>query len=366
MADVETPAAESSPAAPATTESTPATNPVSVPTDPEAYAEWRQTGKLPGDAKPSKREAAASSKSVDSESEKDASVSENDAPVSETGNKGRENAEARIRRLVSERDSYKSRLEALEAGKKDVNAESSPAPAKNAKADPSTAPETPQRPVKPKQEDFDDWTAYEAAQDKYVEDLADFKAAKRLEEHVQRQRQENLTQEMQKRLDDARERYGTEAEATITGTAKTVFGDEKVAPALKAAIGRSDVIVDALYVMGSDAEEFSRFLDLCKKDPLEALRKWFTVEGLVREELKSGKRASAPETGSTPARGPDGKFLPEKAEKPAKREAPSPPRELNGNAAPPGDERERAAKANDFRAFKADADRRDMQRFKGV
>jgi hypothetical protein len=117
--------------------------------------------------------------------------------------------------------------------------------------------------------------------------------------------------------------------------------------------------------MGSDADELSGFLHLAKTDPLEALRKWFTVEALVKEELKSGTRGKTPAS-ETPPRGEDGKFLPQKAEaKPARREAPSPPVELNGTAAPPGDERERAAKTGDFRSFKADADRRDMQRFRG-
>jgi hypothetical protein len=113
--------------------------------------------------------------------------------------------------------------------------------------------------------------------------------------------------------------------------------------------------------MGSDAEEMSEFLNLAKTDPIEALRKWFTIEALVQEELKSPGKAP----NGSPARGADGKFLPERAEKPAKREAPPPRMELNGNSTPTGDERERAAKTGDFRSFKAEADRRDMQRFKG-
>jgi hypothetical protein len=360
MADVETPAAESSPAAPAAAPE-PQAEPVSVPTDPEAYAEWRQTGKLPDkDAKPSKREDSATSKnkSVDSEESESAAVPETASPA------GRRNAQKRIDQLTFEKESFRRELEELKAktGKQDAKTpESSSVPAAA-----ETAPDALKRPVKPKQEDFDTWSEYEKAQDKYLEDLADYKAAQRIEEHTQRQRQEAVTQEMQRRLDQASERYGKEAEATIVGTAKGIFDDQKVAPAIKAAIGRSDVIVDALYVMGSDAEELADFLNLSKNDPIEALRKWFTVEALVKQELQSGSAKGAAESG-VPERGPDGKFLPVKsAEKPAKRiEAPSPPRELNGNAAPPGDERERAAKIGDFRSFKADADRRDMARFKG-
>jgi len=343
MADVETPAADPSPAEP--TESTPAPEAVKIPTNAKDYAEWRQSGKLPGEDKPSDEDDSAPSKSAGDKPGKT-------APVAETGNKGRQdrgNAERRkeelnreIRDLLAKRDSLRQEVEP--AGKKDVKAAPSPAPEEELK-----------RPVKPKQEDFDDWDAYDKASDKYLEDLADFKAAQRLEEHTQKQRQQTATQEMQKRLDAASERYGAEAEKTITKTAETVFEDKAVAPALKAAIGRSDVLVDALYVMGSDAEEMADFLKLAKADPIEALRKWFTIEALVKEELKSGKPGA-------PARGPDGKFQPDR---PARKEAPSPPRELGGNTAPPGDERERAARTGDFRTFKADADRRDMQRFKG-
>lgn len=347
MADVETPAAESSPAAP-TTESTPAApEPVSVPKDPEAYAQWRQTGKLPDQS--SEEDASATSKSAGDKPGKA-------APVSDTGNKRQErtNADTRkeelnreIRDLLAKRESLRQDVEP--AGKKDV------------KAEPSTAEPELKRPERPKQENFDDWDKFEQAQDKYLEDLADYKAATRLEEHTQKQRHQATVQEMQQRLDAAKERYGEESETKIIGTAKTIFADDKVAPALKAAITRSDVIVDALYVMGSDEDEMSDFLKLAKEDPLEALRKWFTVEALVKEELKSG-----PGKSGAPARGADGKFLGDKPDKPAKRiEAPPPPREVNGNSSPPGDERDRAAKTGDFRSFKADADRRDMQRFRG-
>lgn len=359
MADVETPAAAPAPAAPAPAEK-PADSigPMSVPTEPEAYAEWRQTGKLPDtpdNSKPSKREAPASSKSVDDKSEKV-------APVSETGKQqGRPNAEDRIKQLASDRDSWKKRAEALEAGKKDATPDSSPGPAKDAKADSSSAPEGLSRPVEPKQEDFDSWDKYKAAERQYIEDLAEFKAAELFEKRERQQQQKAQTQEMQKRLDEAKERYGAEAEPKIIETAKTVFDDKAVAPALKIAMGRSEVLVDALYVMGSDAEEFADYLQLAKSDPLEALRKWFTVEALVKEELGKGSSAK-PTEGAAPARGTDGKFL---SDKPAKKLPPAPRTELNGNASPPGDERERAVTKGDFRSFKADADRRDMARLRG-
>lgn len=355
MADeVITPAAEPSTAP----ESKPATPPaddigsLAVPTDPEAYAEWRQTGNLPesNGRKPPKREESATSPkpSVDSEESESGAVSETGSPA------GKRSAQKRIDQLIAEKETYRKELEELKAkaGKQD-------APKASESSSVPQEPEAPKRPTRPKQEDFDTWDAYEAASDKYLEDLAEFKANQKLEEHNQKTRQQAAVDSMQKRLNEAKSRYGDEAEPKVLDTAKTVFEDQKVPPAIKTAIGRSEVLVDALYVMGSDQEAFASFVDLAKKDPLEALRKWFTVEALVKQELsKNSKSEPEPAAQSTP-RAADGKFVP------VKKTAPAPTTELNGNSSPPGDDRDRAANANDVRAFFREGNRRDVQRWKG-
>ena len=70
--DVIQPAAESSPA-------------VSVPSDPQTYAEWRMTGKVPSAAPEKKAKPEASPAPKLSAAADDAA--ENDAPASEAGNK---------------------------------------------------------------------------------------------------------------------------------------------------------------------------------------------------------------------------------------------------------------------------------------
>jgi hypothetical protein len=243
--------------------------------------------------------------------------------------------------------------------RKELEALKQPAGKQDAKTpEPSSVPPEPEpskRPVRPKQENFKTWDEYQQADDKYLEDLADWKAAQKLEEHTAKLREQAAVESMQTRLNEAKSRYGEEAEPKVLDTAKTVFEDQKVAPAIKAAIGRSKVLVDALYVMGSDATELASFVELARTDPLEALRKWFTVEALVQQEL--GKQKPEPE--ETPPRAADGKF------QPVRKSAPAPPTELNGNSSPPGDERERAANTGNVRAFFAEGNRRDMQRWKG-
>ena len=255
-----------------------------------------------------------------------------------------------IRDLIAKRDQAKQEVEA--PAKKDVKPI----------AEPSTAqPVDPKRPVKPKAEDFKTWEEVQAADAKYLEDLTDYKAEQKIQEYEQRQRQSAQTQALQVKLDEAKSRYGDEAEPKIMDTAKTVFDDKAIPIAIKTAIGRSKVMVDALYVMGSDQNELASFIDLSIKDPLEALRKWYTVEGLVTAELEksAGKPELKPET--NPERDEDGKFIPARIPK----KAPAPPTELGGSSSPPGDERDRAAASGNVRAFMQDGNRRDIARWKG-
>ena len=349
MPDVETTVAESSPAtAEPTTQTSKTEEALSVPTNAEDYAEWRTTGKLPEKKSPSAREESAPSKKTVTPD------SEPGAQLKRQGNADtrKEELNKEIRDLIAKRDQIKQGLEGPPV-KKDVKPS----------AEPSTAqPEESKRPTKPKAEDFKDWAQYETAKDKYDEDLADYKAGQKIQEYEQRQRQSAATQAMQVRLDEAKSRYGDEAEPKILDTAKTVFEDKAVAPAIKTAIGRSQVMVDALYVMGSDPNELASFVDLSIKDPLEALRKWYTVEALVTAELAKTAKADKTETnGNTPQRDEDGKFLPARIPK----KAPAPPTELGGNASPPGDERDRAAANGNVRAFFEAGNRKDMARWKG-
>lgn len=350
MADVETPAAPSPAAEPEKQETPKAAETVSVPTNVDDYAKWRQTGELP---KEPSSEASASSKksSVTPDSEPGAHKRQGNADTR------KQELNEEIRGLIAKRDELKREIEGPPPEKKDVKRESSTAqPAQ---------PEASKRPVKPKQDDFKTWDEYETHLDKYYEDLADWKAGEKLQEHIQKTQQAAQTQAMQARLDEAKSRYGDEAEPKVLETAKSVFEDQKVAPAIKTAIGRSDVLVDALYVMGSDQDELKSFIDLAIKDPLEALRKWYTVEALVKAELgKNGGKP--PESDGAPPRGEDGKFV-SATKPPAKtqRTAPAPATELGGGSSPPGDVRDRAAANGDVRAFMEEGNRRDMARWKG-
>lgn len=358
MADTETAPA---PATPAAAPEAPApVEQFSIPTEPKAYAAWKQGKPDDKSSQPPNKEDSASSKPPNKED------SASSKPADDKQQVNKSNSDTRVQDLLAERaaqrtelESLRAKLKTLETGKSDAKpAESSTAPVKHARAESSTAPD--KEPVEPNDDDFDSWQDLAAARKKYTKDFAQWSVRQALAEEREQQRQESNRQHMTSRLDEAKSRYGETAEKTILDTAQSITGDESVPAAIKAAVGRSDVLVDALYVIGSDTKSFQEFMQLCQTDPLEGIRQWYEVERLVREELGKTQKTSA----GMPARGPDGKFLAEKPAPARPRTAPPPPHEVNGNSAPPADERERAAKSGDFRAFKQAGDAKDALRWK--
>ena len=109
----------------------------------------------------------------------------------------------------------------------------------------------------------------------------------------------------------------------------------------------SDVLPDFLFTVGSDPAELAKFTKMAQENPGKALRYIALTESLIAEELE-GKTAKPADV--TP-------------DKP-KTQAPKPPSEAGGRAAAPPDGLEAAAKAGDFRAFKAEATRRQLAKLK--
>ncbi|MGH9664628.1 MAG: hypothetical protein ACRD9L_09420, partial [Bryobacteraceae bacterium] len=131
----------------------------------------------------------------------------------------------------------------------------------------------PKAPVRPKLDDFKTWDEYEAARDTYFEDLADYKANQAVESDRAKQRAEALNREIKAKLHDAKVRYGGEADTAIAATAKAVFGDQNVSPAVKALLNDSPVLVALMYALGSKPEDFQTFLEEARTNPAAAIRR---------------------------------------------------------------------------------------------
>ena len=352
MADqISTPVAESS-----TAQTTAQVEVPTVPTDPSAYAEWRQTGKVP-EAKP---EAKATEKPKPGEpATPDNSEAGKKAASTEKQEPKRHAAADRVDELLGIiRDAGFTPAE-LRTYKREL---------KQAEPPPVKAPETTAKPagleapVKPKVADFETYDLYEEARDKYFEDLSDYKVAKALETDRSARAQEAQQREIAKRIDETEGRRGKETKPVIVKTIQTVLGDKDIPTHVKDFIGESSVVPDLLYVMGSDPAELAEFVELAHTNPNAALRKIVALESLVQAELAKG--------GNGTARGEDGKFVPAKpaeTKAPEKKapEVPPPPKELSGRGSAPPDELESALKTGDFRAFREVQNRRDIAKIRG-
>jgi hypothetical protein len=332
-------------------ESSPATT-TFTPDAPEARSEFMKTGVMPepkADSTPAKETPA--------EGEKPEAKA---APGSESGKpqERRNTADTRLNELLDDLREAGLTPKALKSFKSDYQrTQAEPAKAATEKTD-NPAGVDPKAPVKPKASDFEGkpWSEYEAAKDKYFEDLADYKAGKAIEADRSARQQEAQTKELQDRVTDAEKRYGTETRQTIQKTANAIFNDAKVPPAVKAMVNDSPVMVDLLYVMGSKAEDLTDFIDSAHSSGSVAIRKLVLLEQLVIAELGKAKA-------ETPEQGADGKFV--KAPEKKTTAAPPPPKEVDGTKAAPPDEIEAAIKRGDDRAAIDAMNRADIRRRKG-
>lgn len=335
--------------------SSPATTaPMEVPKGDSAYAKWRMTGELPEP----QAESAPAPETHPAEGEKpEAKI----APVSEAGNKQeprRSNADTRLNDILDDLREAGLTPKALKTFKNDYQRSQTEPTNKPAPEQTAKPVIDPKAPVKPKQEDFEGkpWAEYDAARDKYFEELADYKATKAIEGDRQRRAAETQQRDLQEKVTAAEKRYGETAKTTIDSTAKTIFNDAALSPLVKGMVNDSPVLVDLLYALGSKGDDLADFVSSAKSNPTSAVRKLVLIEKLVIEELaKGGMKAETDRT-------EDGKF---KAPEKKTTTAPPPPTEVSGQRGAPPDEVEAAVKTNDFRTFRTAQNRSDLQRLKG-
>jgi hypothetical protein len=354
--------------APPITDVSPESSPaIKIPREGPAYAEWRQTGKLPA-AKPKAESTPA--KETPAEGEKPA---ENPAPASETGKsqekKPRDSAAARLSELLEDLRKAGMTPNELKTFKREQQkTEQAAESGKPQAAEQTGKPAELKPPAKPKQEDFKTYDEYDAAKDKYYEDLADFKTAKAIEKYQQDQQRNAAQQSVHEKMTEAKGRYGDEAVGIISATARAFTGDQQIPDAIKSLLDSSPVWTDLLYTLGSKPADLDSFIQLSKTDPMGAIRKVALMEELVKQELAKGSKKPAADdaenSGAGSERDESGKFkkaAPEKQES----NAPPPPKEVSGRGTPPPDEVDRAVKTSDFASFKRAQNAKDLARRRG-
>jgi len=331
------------------------------PKDAQAYSDWRMTGKLP-EAAPEK--PAEQPKSEEPAPSKESAPAEQpEAKPQEQPHRKGKDAEARLQSILSdlrEAGLSPAQLKTFRQDWQRAQAAEPPA-ASPAKSEPTAKPQGNEPPAKPKMDDFDTYEAYEDARDAWVEQMADFKAEQRLQKFTQEQAEAAERQAMKARVDEAKARYGDDAEQTIAETAGALWNDQAIPEMVKAFLGDSPALLDVLYALGSQPEELAAFVALARTNPGAAVRKAVALEGLAPQgEARPAK--------ATPQRDADGRFVPA-AKPPAEKktpDAPPPPaRELSTRGSTPPDEIDSAVAAGDFRAYFAAKNRRDLEQRRG-
>jgi hypothetical protein len=331
---------------------------------------WKSTGEMPTkqDSAPAKKDQqqdpAAPESAPDKKTDKSAVNASDSATEKDTQKphlKTKEDTERRIQQLLDENKEIKKRLEAAERAKPS-----------DEKRDTKQVSQPASEVKIPGLKTFlDQYFANAENKGKSYEDgveawqmARDTERGKQIEGEIRQQlAREAATRELTAKVNDGKQRYA-DFDEKVWPTLKTITEDAQIPLAIKAMIDGSDVLVDLVYTLGSDAAELKKFTDLCKANPQAAIRKLVTTEALVQEQLK-GKGKT--DTSTTRERDENGKFRSqsesgEKTEKPEAAaqpisKAPRPPHEVGGRGTAAEDGAVAAVKANDFRSAKAAFDR---------
>ena len=254
-------------------------------------------------------------------------------------------AEQRKKQLaaqIQEQLAERKRLDTEIADRQRKIAELNKAPAAPAR------PATPasELPKKPKQDDFPTWDEYEAAKDKYFEDLLAIKTsdltknqAQIVKDAIQADRKERETAEQQAQIQETNKQLENSWKKRLAATAKRHPEDFKEAafvqfpngtftPAMDEFLLESDHGAEILYRLGKDylegGDEAER---IGKLNPYRAAVALGEIEKQIAEELKP------PVT------------------KPVLPRATKPPTDLGGKNAAPEDEADAALQSGDFKKY---------------
>jgi|SRR6185437_7553404 len=302
----------------------------------EQRAEFRKTGELP---KPKTEEAAASSEPKPEEGEA------KPAGDSEPPKKTQENTDRKSKAKTAE-----DRIAELEAtiekirkgaGKETPKVESSPT-----KPEPKPAQQSPEKEPTPEDQNADGTPKFKTYEE-FTKALARYEARQERAEWQQRQAEQEMVARSRSKVEEAKSRYGNFDEA-VGPFVDAIVNDADVSPIVKQMIDDSDIFADLAYTIGSNKEDLAAFSKMAKENPGKAIRYIALTESLIADEL--GKKTESSKTEEPPVK--------------PKTQAPKPPSEAGGRAAAPPDSLEAAAKANDFRSFKAEANRRAIAKLK--
>lgn len=310
------------------------------------HAHWRMTGELSlPESKPNPKAAASEAAEIDESNDlpdipsgdagkpaSEAAAAPESAPTQEPPKRKRTDANQRIRELLEENRQLRQKAA-------DVKPPSSPAaePVKEVKPEKAARP-TPQD-VDPKtnQAKYKTWAEYEDALLAWNTEQVLAKVDERLATKDRNQKVEGenqrLIKDFQGQVDSARSKYADYDEVALNN--QELAGKIPRGSVIDLCILQTPLGAETLYYLGKHPEKIAEILKL---QPFQQSTE------LVKIQMSLEKPAA-----SNPPVKPKSK-------------APEPPAELGTRAVVPGDETERAVKADDFRAYRESANAKDLAR----
>lgn len=296
----------------------------------EERVEFRRTGELP---QPKKEDTAPSSEAkTDTVKVETEGATEPPKPQENTEKGKHLTAKQRVEQL-------KATIARIE---KEAGIVSETKAAESSTAKPESAP-PPTRPKPTPEGTGPDGKPYAAYED-YIDDLTDWKGEQREAKNQREAAEQAQSKEFWSKVNEARSRY-EKFDEVVQPTATAINSNASIMPVVKAMLNDSDYLPDIMFTLGTDPAELAKFVNMPTGKQLRYIA---LTESLIAEELEGKAKPAVEETPAKP-----------------KTAAPKPPAEAGGRAATPPDALESAAKANDFRSFKAESTRRQLAKLRG-
>jgi len=210
-----------------------------------------------------------------------------------------------------------------------------------------TKPAELKAPVKPKSDDFKTWEEYEAAKDKYVEDLSDYKVKVAIQEDRAQRAEEAKKQQQESEGRTAAEKWNKQVESAgqkhsdwddVVGPIKDLVGKDARFAAGASFLLDSEVGAEILYHLGVNPDEAQ---SIAAMSPIRQVAALTRIEDSLTKPAESVKKMTPPG--------------PKKVS-----ETPPPPSDLNGRNQLAPDPVRAAIEADDTEAYMEAANARDL------
>jgi hypothetical protein len=249
------------------------------------FSAYRVTGEVPERFKPVEEAESTPAAEVEETENAPASALEDDQELPEgIGNKARR----RFEKLLAEKKELERKL--AERAKPDEKPASSSAPTVQ-----QIAQTRPEPTLNDKNQDgtlkYADYAAF-------VKDLGRWSAEQGYHELRQREIQQQQAQQVQKKVETDRERYGQEFDSIIEPTAGKIMSDASIPMEVKRMLAASDVLPELVYTIGTDPKTMEKLTRVAKSDPQQAMYYIAELSAGIRQELAAD--AEKPSKESTP------------------------------------------------------------------